>query len=549
MKKDIFTSTEPTTAIRIMYQNQSLWTACFTLILLLSSCVSVQVDRGPFPINPDITKQQEKENYLAEIEKTKIRKEAPNIVIILADDLGKHDISLYDPDGVHVKNIESLALKGITYDNAFTSSPVCSPSRAALFTGRYQQRYGFERQPQNRYARNRFEYYIFDHFINTEPMRLMPEMAKVPKEQIARQGIPEDEILIPEVLQRAGYATGICGKWHLGNAPEFRPNQRGFQFQYGFYEAFSLYAPIGSEGIVEHRHDYFANKHIWKQERSGSCAIRLNDSIISEEEYLTFAIARQSVEYIEEHAEKPFFLVSAFSAPHTPFQAPQSYYDQFENEPDHNKRVYYAMIAALDDAVGMIMESLEKNGLLENTIIFFSSDNGGATYTGATDNGPLRAGKFSQFEGGINIPLVIRYDGLGKSGIREKRQVSLMDMVPTVLSAAGLNEPGSRIDGTDLFRPDPGAFHEHLFWRTDYNKAVRTQQWKLIWNERDGDLFLYDLTENNYETINVAEKFPEIIKNLQEQYRIWESGMSPPLWPGIMEFRFDIDGKDTWWAI
>ncbi len=528
------------------------------LILLLPllsflSCISVKVNRGPFDIiqNPD--KLEQKAAYLESLKGFEAGQDAPNILIILVDDLAKHDISLYDSGGVVTPNIERLANQGVFFSSAYTSSPVCSPSRAAMLTGRYQQRFGFERQPMNRYSRNRHEYFFVDHFINVEPMRLMSPMADVTKSEIEKQGIPEEEILVSEILQGAGYATGICGKWHLGNASQFNPNKRGFDYQYGFYEAFTLYSPENTPGIEEHHHDYYANKHIWRQQRNGSSAIRVNDSIVEEEEYLTFAIARESIEFIERNSNSPFFLLSAFNAPHTPFQVPAEYFNKFKDVEDHNKRVYYAMITALDDAIGMILDALERCGKGRNTLIIFASDNGGATYTGATENGPLRAGKFSQFEGGVNIPMIMKWDQKIMPGMQYSGQVSLIDVLPTMVAAAGL--PGynyDEIDGVDLLEkinhPEQ-TVHDYLYWRTDYNKAIRSKEWKLIWNIRDGQAFLYDVRENNYEIENLAEQHPEIVEKLKGVYELWEMEMRPPLWPGVMEFRFEIDGEDTWWAI
>lgn len=539
--------------------------------VLLVGCGSIEVNRGPFDIVVPEKQLIEKKQQLEKIRQVGFRETPPNVLLILVDDLGKHDISLYEPGGVNTPYITSLAASGTTFMHAFTSSPVCSPSRAALFTGRYQQRFGFERQPMNRYSRNRIEYFFVDHFLNTEPMRLIEPMSDVPAGEIRKQGIPPGEILLPEILQAAGYRTGLCGKWHLGNDSMFHPNKRGFDEFYGFLEAFTLFAPEDQEGIVEHRHDYFANKHIWRQKRKGSCAIMRNDAVIEEEEYLTFAIARESISFIQQHQEAPFFLVSAFSAPHTPFQVPRDYYEQFAHVEDHNKRVYYGMIAALDDAIGQLLSALEANGLKENTIIIFASDNGGATYTGATDNGPLRAGKFSQFEGGINIPMIISWPGKVPAGHRYTPQVSLLDVVPTVLEGTGIHSmakthrdgenPVTFMDGKNLLpyldginhiphldNPVKGP-HEYLYWRTDFNKAIRSGKWKLIWNTRDHQVFLFDLSGDNYEQENVAAAFPEVVEELQQVYEEWEQQMQPPLWPGVMEFRFENYGETTWWAI
>ncbi len=520
---------------------------------LLSGCASVQVDRGPFTIEDHPSLIASKKAFLETVSESETRTGRPNILLIVVDDLGKNDMALYDPvHGVHTPHIDSMAASGVVFSRAYSSSAVCSPSRAGIFTGRYQQRYGFERQPMNRYSRNRAEYFFVDHFMNTDPMRLVNPMSKVPGDQIKKQGIPASEILIPEMLQASGYKTALCGKWHLGFEPPFIPNHRGFDYQYGFYEAFSLYAPVGSENIIDYRHDYFANKHIWRQERKGTCAIRVNDSVIAEDEYLTFGIARHSIDFMKQHRDEPFFLVSAFNAPHTPFQVPVEYYNRFANVKDENKRVYYGMIAALDDAVGMMMDSLKELGLEKNTLVIFVSDNGGATYTGATDNGDLKAGKFSQFEGGINIPMIMKWDGHLPGGTRYREPVILLDLFPTIAAAAGLPLPGDRkIDGVNLLQvlPDHKQPHESLYWRTDFNKAIETKKWKLLWNERDGQVFLYDLEKDPGEHVNEADAYPDVIKNLWELYKEWESQMVKPLWPGVMEFRFDIDGEVTWWAI
>ena len=525
----------------------------FSALLIVASCRTIEVNKGPFTIPSFPERIAEKEAYLSSIANQSDTKQYPNVLIILADDLGKHDISIYDSSGVPVPNIQSLADAGVLFTNAFTSSPVCSPSRAALFTGRYQQRYGFERQPMNRYSRNRLEYFFVDRFLNVEPMRLKQPMADVPGSEIKKQGIPAEEILLSELFQHAGYQTALCGKWHLGNDEQFIPNRRGFDFHYGFYEAFTLYAEENTKGIIEHRHDYFANKHIWRQQRKTSSAIRVNDSIVEENEYLTFAIARESVKFLEENKRNPFFLVSAFSAPHTPFQVPEEYFNRFPEIEDHNKRVYYGMISALDDAIGMILRKLADLQLDRNTLIFFASDNGGARYTDATDNGPLTGGKFTQFEGGINIPMIISYPSLLKSGSRYAKQVALLDIFSTALGEAGIDAfDRNEIDGVNLVEkirdPDENP-HEYLYWRTEYNKAIRSSKWKMIWNTRDEQLFLYDISAGNQEIYNQAEAYPDVVKELLEVYEKWENQMSEPLWPGVMEYRFEEHGIETWWAI
>lgn len=283
-----------------------------------------------------------KEQFLESIRKDPLQSEAPplNILLITADDLGKTDISLYGGTAVDTPNIDSIGHDGVIFTEAYCTSPICSPSRASMLTGRYQQRFGYEVQPQNRYARNRLELFVVDNYIDTGGWFPVENNGTPRKAEREKQGLPPSEITLAELLTEYGYATGITGKWHLGHAPDFVPNSRGFDYQYGFYEAFSLYSPTDDPDIVNHRHDYFASKHIWKQERKGPCAVRRNDEEIVEPEYLTFRIAEEAEEFLSRNRNNPYFLYVPFSAPHTPFQAPEEYVDRFRHVEDENKRVY-----------------------------------------------------------------------------------------------------------------------------------------------------------------------------------------------------------------
>jgi len=325
-------------------------------------------------------------------------------------------------------------------------------------------------------------------------------------------------------------------------------------YQYGFYEAFSRYALPGDPDIINYKHDYFANRHIWRQKRKGPCAIRENDSVIVEKEYLTFAIVDQTIDFIERNSGSPFFAYAAFNAPHTPFQVPVEYYNRFDHIEDENKRAYDAMISALDDAIGLILDQLEEDHLLENTLILFASDNGSATYTGATDNGSLNAGKMTQFEGGINVPLIISWKNRVPAGTLYSEPVSLMDMFITSIAVSGIEGPSDRmIDGVDhlpyLTGQKDGVPHKALFWRTDYNKSVRYENWKFIWNTRDDQVFLFDLDSDKPEKINLARENPELVRKFMDEIRQWELGLNTPSWPGVMEIHFEINGEETWWAI
>jgi arylsulfatase A-like enzyme len=212
------------------------------------------------------------------------------------------------------------------------------------------------------------------------------------------------------------------------------------------------------------------------------------------------------------------------------------------------------MISALDNAIGLILDRLEDQQLLENTLILFASDNGGATYTGATDNGSLNAGKMTHFEGGINVPLIISWKNRIPAGTLYHEPVSLMDLFSTTLAASGMQGPADRvIDGVDLLPyltgQKGGVPHKVLFWRTDFNKSARYENWKFIWNTRDDQLFLFDLKNDKAEKVNLVPGNPELIRKLMNDINQWEKGLKTPSWPGVMEIHFEINGEETWWAI
>lgn len=490
-----------------------------------------------------------KDMFLADVRQQPHPTEArPNVIILLADDLGKTDISHYGGETVETPNIDAIGARGVTFTDAYCTSPICSPSRASMMTGRYHQRFGFETQPLNRYPKNRLEYNVYRYFMDMGNWRPR-NLTSVPRrEDMLRQGLPPSEMTLAELVQSQGYHTGLIGKWHLGYTEPFLPTRRGFDYSYGFYEAFTLYDAIDDPEIVNHRHDYFASKHIWAQERNDTCAIRRNEAVIDEDEYLTFAIAREAVQYVEQSKSDPFFMFVSFSAPHTPFQAPKEYYDRFSHVEDSNKRIYYAMIAALDDAVGQIMESVEVLGLAEDTIIWFASDNGGATYTGATENAPLKGGKFNHFEGGVNIPCMVQWPGTVSGGQRFSHPVSLMDIFNTSVAAADVQlPPETEYDGVDLMPQLLGESatppHEALFWRAHHMKAARWEDWKLVVDDRGHRTWLYNLAEDKIEQVNRADEHPEVVKDLTERLAAWELEMAPARWPYLVEYHFDIDGE------
>jgi arylsulfatase A-like enzyme len=479
----------------------------------------------------------------------------PNIVLILADDLGKTDISLYGGQHQQTPHIDAIGKQGVTFTEGYITSPICSPSRAGMLTGRYQQRFGYEYQPHDRYPRNAIEYFVYQNFMDSRDWNLTQDKTFPDFEAILQQGLPMQEFTLAELLQQQGYATGIIGKWHLGVEEHCQPNKRGFDYQYGFYEAYSLYQPDTERAdIVNQRHDDFSDAHIWKGARKGNCALRCNHVVVEDSVYLTQKLADEASAFIRQHQREPFFLYVPFSAPHTPFQALRKYYDQFPHVQDRNKRVYYAMIAALDDAVGQIMQTLRDAGLEDNTMVWFLSDNGGATYTRATDNYPLKGGKFTNFEGGLNVPFMLQWKGKIAAGTQYREPVVSMDIFQTTVEMAGVALPQDRkYDGVNLMpylRGDTVNHpHKALFWRSNYTWAVRQGPWKLIVDQLSGHHVLYNLDQDKVEQHNLYAQSPDIVHMLEAAYGDWESTVIPPLWQRVMEYRFETEDGDFYFPL
>ena len=320
----------------------------------------------------------------------------PNIVVILADDLGYGDVAFNGCEDIPTPNIDALAANGVLCSNGYVTHSTCSPSRAALITGRYQQRFGHESGP------------TFDTIAPLNP----------------GLGLPESEIPLPQLLKSAGYVSGAIGKWHLGFAPNLFPRQRGFDEFFGFLDA---------------QHPYY-NGLIYRDE-----------TLVRENAYLTDAFTREGVSFIDRHATEPFFLYLAYNAVHKPYdQPPAIYLDRVANIPDPDRRLYAAMVVALDDGVGQIVASLQAKGLLQNTLIFFLSDNG-APKESFTRNDPLRGYKGDMLEGGVHVPFAVQWSGRLPANVVYPEPVSSLDIFPTVAAAAGLALPTDRAyDGLNI---------------------------------------------------------------------------------------------------
>ena len=493
-----------------------------------------------------------KNAFLEDAAQSPVKSKRPNIVMIIVDDLGKAEVSAYGSNYMQTPNIDKFAEQGVKFTDCYVTSPVCSPSRASILTGRYPNRFGFETQLMEYYPKNTMTYTIGKKMIKSDRNVLDTEPIYPHKEDIGKQGIPPSEITIAELLKTKNYNTAYIGKWHVGYAPELIPNNRGFDYQYGFYGAFTRYfEKKNTPGTVTYIQDIFTSRYQWKKgKRKGTSAILRNNVEIKEDRYLTDAFLDEAVDYMADNKDKkdPFFLCVAFNAPHVPFQAAKKYYDMHTDTKDENKRVYYAMIHALDDAIGKLMNKMTAMGLDDNTLVFFISDNGAATYTGATDNYPYKGGKMNWFEGGINVPFMVKWKGHISEGLVYDKPVSSMDMFGTIAEIADLKLPDDRIyDGVNLlpFINDTkkGYPHETLYWRADHFYAMRNKDWKFLMSKRDNWAELYQISKDKYEHIDLKKENSDTLKTMLKDFNQWQKGLIDPLWPRLIDIKFVIDGK------
>lgn len=411
----------------------------------------------------------------------------PNIIVIVADDLGYADVGFNGCREISTPNIDSLARQGVRCSNGYVSHPFCSPTRAALLTGRYQQRFGHENNP------------VLD--VNDTTI-----------------GLPTNQVTVAQLLQSAGYQTIAVGKWHLGGALRFHPNARGFTDFFGFLAG---------------DHVYFSAKLIPQNPNT----LMRNHEPVAEPEYLTDAFSREAANYIQKYKAQPFFLYLAYNAVHKPLQASQKYLDRFSGIADERRRNYAAMTSAMDDGIGRVLQAVEVNHLERNTVIFFVSDNGGCRYEiSPAHNDPLRGYKGDLFEGGIRVPFVMRWLGHLPEGRVYGEPVCAIDIFPTAAALAGAELPAHlKLDGVNLvpylLGELPGPPHPRLYWRTGggITWAVREGRYKLVQNQ-PGPPELYDLSVDISETKNIAKENGEVVRRLLQAHADWNAELISPLW-------------------
>lgn len=471
----------------------------------------------------------------------------PNIVVILADDLGFNDLSFggggVAGSSVPTPNIDAIANEGVTLTQGYAGDATCAPSRAAIMTGRYATRFGFEFTP----APLEFAKVIgrFSEGTKGPPViyRADLENEAIPLDEM---GLPSSEITIASLLKRQGYHTMHLGKWHLGAAPQFRPLSVGFDESLGFLPGASMYLPESAPNVVNSKQAYDPiDQFLWA---NLPFAVQLNEeAYFRPTEYMTDYLGKQAVAAIKANANRPFFLYLAFNAPHTPLQALKSDYDALSHIQDHRLRVYAAMIRALDRAVGNVTATLKEQGLDDNTLVIFTSDNGGANYLGLPDiNKPYRGWKATFFEGGIHVPFFMRWPGKLPGGASYTSPVAHVDIFATAAAISGAPTLQDRvIDGVDLMPylvgTNPARPHQTLYWRSGEYATVLDGDWKLQVSTKPQKDWLFDLKNDPAEIENLASRHPEKVAELKAIIEAKSREMVKPLWPAFIQAPIAID--------
>lgn len=418
----------------------------------------------------------------------------PNIVLIVADDLGYSDPGCYGNQEIRTPHIDRLAADGVRFTDYCVSWPACTPSRGSILTGRYPQRNGLYDMIRNDEVNWKYQFDEAGYAVS-------PEMTL---------GLDLREVTIGRALKDAGYATGVVGKWDSGRARRFLPLQRGFDFFYGF----------ANTGI-----DYYTH------ERYGIPSMFRGNERIKESGHATDLFRREALRFVEENRTRPFFLYLPFNAPHMAStfdreapQVPAEWLKLYGGNPKDGRAQYCALVSQFDDAVGAVLAELRRHGLEQNTLVLFTSDNGGS---GPVNNVPLRGGKTQMFEGGIRVPMIARWPGRLPAGTVNQDFASSLELFPTLLAAAGGSPPkGVKLDGFNLLPALEGSTRlprRDFFWQRRNEKAARVGQWKWVESKRGGGLF--DLANDIGEKNDLSAKNPAMLAEMKGRWAAWRKEM------------------------
>ena len=473
----------------------------------------------------------------------------PNIVLIVTDDMGFNDISLYNGgagDGtLQTPSIDALAHEGVTFTNGYAANAVCAPSRASIMTGRYSTRFGFEFTP---FYKTGVTIFRWMEELNPGPVPLfLDEASAATMKPLQELGLPSSEITIAELLKQQGYYTAHVGKWHLGSVNDMVVTNQGFDDSLELKG--TLYLPQDHPDVVNAKVEGDRiDRMVWA---TGTYSAAFNGVGNPGEQfkpkgYLTDYYTDQAVKVIENNRNRPFFLYLAHWGIHNPLQAARADYDALSHIEDHRLRVYSAMIRAVDRSVARVTQALEENGLTDNTLIILTSDNGGAGYIGLPNvNKPYRGWKLNHFEGGTHVPFMARWPARISAGTSMEDPIHHNDIFTTIAAAAGAQLPQDRkIDGVDLLpyirKETSGAPHETLFWREGHQQTVLHQGWKLIRAEQPHlpqpapmARWLFNLAVDPTEQNNLAAQNSEKLAELEALLAAHNAEQVEPLWPTV----------------
>jgi arylsulfatase A-like enzyme len=432
----------------------------------------------------------------------------PNVIFIISDDQGYPDLGCIGTKPVLTPNLDKLAAEGVRGSSFYVTWPACTPSRGSVLTGRYPQRNGL-------YDMVRNDLVNYGHAFGAEEYAVSPEMTL---------GLDPKEVTIGDMLKKAGYATGCVGKWDMGQARRYLPLQRGFDFFYGH----------GNNGV-----DYYTH------ERYGVPSLFRGNERTEEDKgtYITDLFRRESLHFVNQHlGQKPFFLYLAFNAPHSAssfpenmeagkkksgvgVQAPEKYVALYRDQVKDDKLArYYAAVTCMDEAIGALMEAVDKAGQKDNTIFLFMSDNGGS---GNGGNAPLTGSKSTMWEGGLRVPFIARWLGKLPAGKVTDEFLTALELAPTLLAATGAKAPPEiTLDGFDMLpvlRGEVPSPRQDMFWQRRGDKAARVGHWK--WMESAKGKGLYDLSSDIGEKKDLSKNRPEVLKMMQDKFAAWRKTM------------------------
>ena len=438
----------------------------------------------------------------------------PNIIVIISDDQGYADVGFHGSKEIITPNIDRIANNGVVFSEGYVSYAVCSPSRAGLITGRYQNRFG--------YTRN---------------------ILLAPKDSL--MGLPLTEQTLPDVLNNVDYKTKAIGKWHLGAHESLVPERRGFDEFFGFIIGGHRYFP----------EDLTLNDLTEARSQMDGYITRIYDNgkRIDTKKYLTEELSDNAVKFIEENSDNPFFLYLSYNAPHTPLQATEKDLERNMHIEIEKRRIYAAMVSSMDDGIGLILDKLEEKKISDNTIVIFFSDNGGVEWYNFSDNGVLRGIKGDFFEGGIRVPFVMQWPKKIKAGITYDKPIISLDVFATVASAASAEKHiNNEIDGVDLLPyltgNNSGLPHKYLYWqnRDKDIDVVRDERYKYL--RIKNDEYIFDLKNDIGEETNIINSSKPIYDRLKSQFKEWEKNMTDPVFLSLgMGKEYNKLNPDRWY--